>query len=175
MDSKQRQSECKHESLEITALNQLGVIYWNDPAIDDEWGEETYTDGYLAVYAECRGCGKFFNQAELQKMGIPIAHPAMVARFVGFTDTGKPCPVCGTTKDLPTVLIALAKDLGKEKEANPNKAYVNVQAVQFHAQCLELLYDEDKGFVYQIVDSDKWETMRKKGDTNGEQDTTQDA
>lgn len=52
------------------------------------------------------------------------------------------CPVCKTQKAGEVVLIGI---VGTEKDGI-------MESEQFHLACLELLYDKEKGFVYQILD-----------------------
>lgn len=51
------------------------------------------------------------------------------------------CPVCGTKEDKETVLIGI---VGTEKGNN-------MQAVQVHLECLDLVYDKDREVFYQIL------------------------
>jgi len=62
--------------------------------------------------------------------------------FKGFNKNGK-CPICGTNEDKETVLIGVT---GTE-EGN------NMQAEQFHLECLDLLYNKELGIIYQKIDS----------------------
>jgi len=62
--------------------------------------------------------------------------------FKGFNKNGK-CPICGTNEDKVTVLIGI---IGTEERNN-------IQAEQFHLDCLDLLYDKGRGFLYQKIDS----------------------
>ena len=80
---------CTHESLELTCLNKLGVIYWKDPAVDDVWGEETYTDGYYALHGECRDCSQKFNRTELEKMGIEVVTIEYLMSFLEVKEQGE--------------------------------------------------------------------------------------
>jgi len=51
------------------------------------------------------------------------------------------CPICGTNKDKESVLIGI--DGTQEGK--------NIQAQVFHLDCLDLMYNEDMGFIYQKV------------------------
>ena len=49
------------------------------------------------------------------------------------------CPVCGTDKEGPVVLISIK---------GTNEGYIS-EARQVHLNCLELIYDPKRGIIYQ--------------------------
>jgi hypothetical protein len=58
--------------------------------------------------------------------------------FKKMNTEGEVCPICKTKKQKPVVLIGVA---GTQKGNN-------MQAVQIHLECLELIYDKERGFIY---------------------------
>lgn len=62
--------------------------------------------------------------------------------FKTFNDSvGSKCPICKTAEKKETALIGL----------NGTQEGHNVQAVQVHVDCLELLYDKEHGLIVQKI------------------------
>jgi hypothetical protein len=55
------------------------------------------------------------------------------------------CPICKTKEDKSVVLIGIK---GTQKGHN-------IQAVQVHLDCLELIYDKEHNAIYQILETQK--------------------
>lgn len=52
-----------------------------------------------------------------------------------------PCPIC-KTKDLREVVLIGIQGTQEDKI---------IEAAQFHLDCLEFLFDKERGFIYQII------------------------
>lgn len=51
------------------------------------------------------------------------------------------CPICNKKENKPVVLIGI---VGTQKGHN-------IQAIQVHLECLNLLYNKERGFIYQKI------------------------
>ncbi len=66
--------------------------------------------------------------------------------FENFNDTGDPCPICGTVKNTPPVLIPID---------GTNEDNIS-EAIQVHLECLNLRVAKDnkKMVFYQVVEEE---------------------